>query len=902
AYWYTSGGSRDPAKPANPLTVSYTAEVVSAPTAIVTQPQDVETTLGETAALSVEATGDGLSYQWQKSANGTDWTDIDGATEARCKIVATTAAAAQYRVVVTGASGSVSSESATLAVSVPTPTVVVSKTEGIDPDGETLTITGSGFLPNPPATSGSRPPLAGKFTGAYIAFGKFADVWKPSAGAGSATRDTHSVVWGVHQADLVTIDPSGSGAGVAIGEDGTFEATLQVEKGYDGEPETGNYGIYTYPGGGAAYPAFETYTPVAFAVLAPEAPAKPTATLSGDAEVTVSWTAPSGNGEAITGYDVTLTPANGEPSTQSVPADATEATFDGLVPGVSYTATVVARNAGGPSPVSDASDAVTVPATAPAAPAQPTVSAAGSDSINVSWAAPADGGSPITGYTVSVAQKGSGIASVSATETTAVVTGLDRATEYTVTVTAENAVGESSASPAATVTTLAEVPGSLAAPTVSAVSGSEIAVAWAPASDDGGSPVTGYLVTIFHAGERVASAEAVASASSVTVSGLTPGAEYTATVAAVNAAGTGQPSPVSAPISTFDVPGAPRPVTATATGTSVDVTWGVPDDDGGTPLTSYAVVVFSSGSPVQQKTVDADATSVSFDNLVPGATYTVSVIAYNTVGGSSGVSTDVTVPATAPGVPGTPVAQLSDGDAVTVSWTAPAVDGGSAITGYDVVLTGDDGELTESVDASTLSVVFDGLAAGDYTAVVTAKNAAGQTSSEESGAVSVPGAAPEGEPELLTEFPDESYGGVEVTVDGTTATVTAGAEYAGTWIGLSLHSEPVFLGWFLADAAGTVTVQLPADLEAGAHRLVAYAADGTVIGYNTFEVAAAPSTGTPVDQASPAGSTAPAGPGSGLADTGADISGWAAAALVLLLLGAGAVVYTRTRRTSIESE
>ncbi|NLA09167.1 MAG: hypothetical protein GX871_03020, partial [Microbacteriaceae bacterium] len=48
----------------------------------------------------------------------------------------------------------------------PTPSVTVSKTAGIDPAGETVTVTGTGFVAVPPATTGARPPLAGKFTGA----------------------------------------------------------------------------------------------------------------------------------------------------------------------------------------------------------------------------------------------------------------------------------------------------------------------------------------------------------------------------------------------------------------------------------------------------------------------------------------------------------------------------------------------------------------------------------------------------------------------------------------------------------------------------------------------------------------------------------------------------------------
>ncbi|HWM16048.1 MAG TPA: Ig-like domain-containing protein, partial [Microbacterium sp.] len=88
----------------------------------------------------------------------------------------------------------------------PVPAVTVSSTSGLDPAGETITVTGTGFMPNPPATNGAnRPPLLGAFAGAYVAFGSYLDMWRPSEGAPSAARQNHDVRWGVHEAQLATI-------------------------------------------------------------------------------------------------------------------------------------------------------------------------------------------------------------------------------------------------------------------------------------------------------------------------------------------------------------------------------------------------------------------------------------------------------------------------------------------------------------------------------------------------------------------------------------------------------------------------------------------------------------------------------------------------------------------------
>ena len=147
---------------------------------------------------------------------------------------------------------------------VTTPTVVVSKSTVVD-GGELVTVTGSGFSPVGTATNGTRSPLKDKFGGVYVTFGRFAEVWKPSAGAASSARpaDRSTLKWFVNSEDVATIGGAAAG-GAAINPDGTFSVEMLVGPGYTGEPATGNYGIYTYPGGGVSYAAFETYTPITF--------------------------------------------------------------------------------------------------------------------------------------------------------------------------------------------------------------------------------------------------------------------------------------------------------------------------------------------------------------------------------------------------------------------------------------------------------------------------------------------------------------------------------------------------------------------------------------------------------------------------------------------------------------
>jgi hypothetical protein len=106
-----------------------------------------------------------------------------------------------------------------------------------------------------------------------VTFASFADSWRPSEGANSASRPTYGqddggIKWAVLEASR---DVVGSDASVTLNPDGTFTAVISVKRGYDGAHPDGNYGIYTYPGSGASQPLFETFTPVQF-TAAPQPP------------------------------------------------------------------------------------------------------------------------------------------------------------------------------------------------------------------------------------------------------------------------------------------------------------------------------------------------------------------------------------------------------------------------------------------------------------------------------------------------------------------------------------------------------------------------------------------------------------------------------------------------------
>ena len=196
---------------------------------------------------------------------------------------------------------------------------------------------------------------------------------------------------------------------------------------------------------------------LSFTKTIPDAPTDVTAT-AGNAQATVSYTAPSSNGGSeITSYTATSSPDDISATVNQ--AGNGDITVTGLTNETSYTFTVTATNAIGTSVASAASNSVTpVELIVPDAPTIVTATA-GNAQATVSYTAPSsNGGSAITSYTATsspgditatVNQAGSGDITV---------TGLTNETAYTFTVTATNAIGTSVASAASNSVTPASAP------------------------------------------------------------------------------------------------------------------------------------------------------------------------------------------------------------------------------------------------------------------------------------------------------------------------------------------------------------------------------------------------------------------------------------------------------------
>ena len=353
-------------------------------------------------------------------------------------------------------------------------------------------------------------------------------------------------------------------------------------------------------------------TPAATAT-APGKPGTPTLT-AGDGQLSASWTAPSSNGgSAITGYKlrhrgVTNNACSGSYTTLSGTPSGTSRTITGLTNGTAYCVSVAAVNAVGDSDWSDeAKGTPAAAATAPAKPGAPTLTP-GDGKLTVSWTAPSDGGSAITGYKlrhVGVDNNNdcSGTYTVlpkTFTGTTGDITGLTNGTTICVGVAAVNDVGQG---PWSDVTkgTAATTPGKPGTPTLTAGNGELTVSSWTAPSSNGGSAITGYKTS--HRGVDSDGNCAGGftesggfTGTSRTITGLTNGTTYCVSVAAFNAIGTGPWSDEAkgTPSANAGKPGPPRNAKVDldeVNTTKVTVTVDAPANDGGSAITGYTCVL-----------------------------------------------------------------------------------------------------------------------------------------------------------------------------------------------------------------------------------------------------------------------------------------------------------------------
>lgn len=272
---------------------------------------------------------------------------------------------------------------------------------------------------------------------------------------------------------------------------------------------------------------------------------------------------------------------------------------------------------------------------------------------------------------------------------------------------------------------------------------------WTAPANNGGSAVLGYKIRVVdQATSTTVYESATYDTSPFTATGLTTGESYQVRIAAVNAIGQGAED-YSDAIPGAAIPGAPTALSATAGDGQAALSWTAPASDGGAAITGYVVEYTPAGGSAQTTGTGSSSTSFTLDSgnssITNGVAQSIKVAAVNSAGqGPYSSAVSVTpVATTVPGIP-TGLSATAGDTQVSLTWTAPASNGGSAITDYSVRYTPSGGSpTTVLVGSATASRVVTGLTNSTVYAVeVAAVNAIGTGSYTSSVSVTPVAAAP----------------------------------------------------------------------------------------------------------------------------------------------------------------
>ncbi len=360
----------------------------------------------------------------------------------------------------------------------------------------------------------------------------------------------------------------------------------------------------------------------------------------GDTQAQLTWVAPITHTLVPVSYTVTTYRAGGSqagtPLQVAATPDATVAvTVTGLTNGIAVNFRVTATTLFFITSPPAQSNTIT-PAGKPIAPAAVNATA-GDHQASVNWTAANDNGSPVTRYTVTASPDGATTATPSGFTTQATVSGLTNGVNYTFTVVATNAIGDSPQSSASNTITPQGLP--LTPTSVRATAGDgQAVVSWTP-PDPNGSMIVQYTVI-----SGAPSVQVMGGTTHATVAGLINGTQYTFQVVATNSVGDSQPSapsnsvtPGPPPPPPSSAPGSPAIGLATGGNGQATVAWTAPSALNGATLTGYIVSATSSadGSTQTITLTDPNATTGTIGGLFNGTQYTLTVAATSDHGTSA---------------------------------------------------------------------------------------------------------------------------------------------------------------------------------------------------------------------------------------------------------------------------
>ncbi len=552
-------------------------------------------------------------------------------------------------------------------------------------------------------TAAGVPDVPTQLTSSSITSNSAFVAWQPVTSTSPTTPVTYVISYGIDGATKTQVASSTASAqltGLSAGRKYTFSVHSQVGTITSAESIIGSFTTLT------------------------TAPAVPIAvTVSGNpGSQTLRWAAPYDGGSPILGYVIQ---SSGPLASTTTTVDvwnkfaeqaATSISLPAAPAGKFVRYRVLARNAAG---LSDPSLSIAI-TTAPLKPGAPTGLSASAPNANgaitLTWVAPAnDGGGTITQYTVLISRDGStwqSLANVTgASNVTFSTSKPTKGQTWLFAVNARNVSGAGPNSDAVSVSTAATVPGPVASESLYLSGTDGILLRWSAPSDNGGAPLTGYLIERQVNGSWSTVAQLAPSILSFASAKPMPGVIVTFRVTAINSLGSGPSSNAISLMAPYVQASSPLNFTATLNKATnkVDVSFTQPSYLGGGTLQSYYVQVSRDGGATWVNALALSASAVSGSLYAPnkGQTYSYRMTATTQYGASLASSAiDVTVASTVPAIPAGFSVILTGSNDVTLHWSAPGDTGGLALTGFTVErLVSGAWVMAAQLPASTLTLI-----------------------------------------------------------------------------------------------------------------------------------------------------------------------------------------------------
>uniref|UniRef100_A0A672ITJ9 Fibronectin type-III domain-containing protein 3A n=1 Tax=Salarias fasciatus TaxID=181472 RepID=A0A672ITJ9_SALFA len=463
----------------------------------------------------------------------------------------------------------------------------------------------------------------------------------------------------------------------------------------------------------------------------PNAPRKASGTKN---TLVLQWKAPCDNGSKIQNYILQWDEGKGTGLYEQIYyGPQKQYRVAKLSPASRYSFRLAAKNDMGASEFSEVVDLFTS-CSVPLPPFPPELEMAGVTWLCVKWQRPSS--SPKEDdiyYILEMEEEGSGYGfqpSYDGDELSCTVRNLHRSTKYKFRVAAYNSEGKSHPSPVVEFVTSPDRPG---CPCRLAVRGrvlpNSFKIVWEPPKENGGAQVTKYVMELSE-GLSGLSWGLVYSGPALehVCDGLKPGCSYQTRVYCISEGGQ-SPLSETLQVQTPAVPPGPcQPprLVGKPKAREVQLRWGPPQVDGGSPVACYSVEVSGPQSEESREVYQGAELDCSVGGLLPGKTYTFRLKAANKAGyGPLSERCEVT---TGPGAPEqckAPSTTCKSPSCVVISWESPPCNG-APVTEFRLEWGAAEGSMQVCYNGAALSHEMKGLLpATNYFCRVQAVNVAG---------------------------------------------------------------------------------------------------------------------------------------------------------------------------------